>query len=243
MEPIAIAATKRTITGKHVSKLRKAGSLPAVLYGHEVETQTIEINERDFSKVLKSAGESTIVNLVVAGKTQPVLIHDVQHHYLTEVPIHVDFFAVNMTEKLKVKVPLHFVGESMAVKSLGGTLVKNLAEVEVECLPADLPHAIEVDISAIATFEIVIRLSDLKVSGKVEVLGNPQELVVSVVPPRSEEEMKALDEVVTEDVTAVEGVIKPEEGVVAEVGEEVKEPKKEEKPAKGGSASGGKEKE
>src|SRR3989344_4701434 len=243
MEPIAITATKRTITGKHVSKLRKAGSLPAVLYGHEVETQTIEINERDFAKVLKTAGESTIVNLVVDGKTQPVLIHDVQNHYLTEAPIHVDFFAVNMTEKLKVKVPLHFVGESMAVKSLGGTLVKNLAEVEVECLPADLPHAIEVDISAIVTFEIVIRLSDLKVSGKVEVLGNPQELVVSVVPPRSEEEMKALDEVVTEDVTAVEGVIKPEEGVVAEVGEEVKEPKKEEKPAKGGSASGGKEKE
>src|SRR3989344_4699698 len=244
MEPIAIAATKRTITGKHVSKLRKAGSLPAVLYGHEVETQTIEINERDFSKVLKSAGESTIVNLVVAGKTQPVLIHDVQHHYLTEVPIHVDFFAVNMTEKLKVKVPLHFVGESMAVKSLGGTLVKNLAEVEVECLPADLPHAIEVDISAIVTFEIVIRLSDLKVSGKVEVLGNPQELVVSVVPPRSEEEMKALDEVVTEDVTAVEGVIKPEADTeAAPVGEETKEPKKEEKSAKGPAASGGKEKE
>ena len=238
MEPIAITATKRTITGKHVSKLRKAGSLPAVLYGHEVETQTIEINERDFAKVLKTAGESTIVNLVVDGKTQPVLIHDVQNHYLTEAPIHVDFFAVNMTEKLKVKVPLHFVGESMAVKSLGGTLVKNLAEVEVECLPADLPHAIEVDISAISNFEIVVRLSDLKVADKVEILGNPQELVVSVVPPRSEEEMKALDEVVTEDVTAVEGVIKPEETAVAEVGEEAK---KEEKSREAGSASGGKE--
>ncbi len=232
MAQIAITATKRTVTGKRVNKLRIAGNLPAVLYGHKVETQAIEINERDFSKALKTAGESTIVNLVVDGKSQPVLIHDVQHHYLTEAPIHVDFFAVNMTEKLKVKVPLHFIGESMAVKSLGGTLVKNLAEVEVECLPADLPHAIEVDITAITNFEEVIRLSDLKVADKVEILGNPQELVVSVVAPRSEEEMKALDEAVTEDVTAVEGVVKPEETVVAE-GEE---PKKEEKKDKEKSA-------
>lgn len=247
MAQIAITATKRTVTGKRVSKLRKAGNLPAVLYGHNVENQQIEINDRDFSKALKTAGESTIVNLVVDGKPQPVLIHDVQHHYLTEAPIHVDFFAVNMTEKLKVNVPLHFIGESMAVKSMGGTLVKNLSEVEVECLPADLPHAIEVDITGITNFEEVIRLSDLKVVGKVEVLGNPQELVVSVVPPRSEAEMSALDEAIKEDVTAVEGVVKPEETIEAS-GDDAKSRTagsasggKEEKPAKGESVSGGKE--
>ena len=224
MEQIAIAATKRAVSGKHVSKLRTSGKLPAVLYGHNVENQQIEINERDFAKAFKSAGESTIVNLVVDGKTQPVLIQEVQHHYLHGQPIHVDFYAVNMSEKLKVKIPLHFNGESVAVKAMGGTLVKNLAEIEVECLPADLPHSIEVDISSLNTFEDAIRISDLKVSDKVAILGNPEEVVVLVAPPRSEEEMASLNAEVKEDVTAVEGVVKPEP--VAE-GEEVKKDKEE----------------
>src|SRR5882724_4104305 len=140
MENIAITATKREVSGKRVKKLRTVGQLPAVLYGHNVKNQQIEISEKDFAKAFKSAGESTLVNLVVDGTTQPVLIHEVQHHYLNDNPIHVDFYAVNMSEKLKVRVPLHFMGEAPAVKSLGGTLVKNLSELEVECLPADLPQ-------------------------------------------------------------------------------------------------------
>lgn len=210
MEQIAIQATKRTVTGRQVAKLRAAGKLPAVLYGHKVDTQQIELNEKEFAKAFKSAGESTIVSLIVDGKPQPVLIQEVQRHYLYDQPIHVDFYAVDMSQKLKVKVPIHLVGESAAVKTLGGTLVKNLTEVEVECLPADLPHAIEVDISILGGFEDMVRLSDLKVGSRVVVLGNPDELIVNVAPPRSEEEMKALDEVVTEDVTKVEGVVKPE---------------------------------
>ena len=230
---VAITATKREITGRRVAGLRKAGKLPGVLYGHEVKTQHIEMNERDFAKAFKTAGESTIVNLVVDGQTQPVLIHDVQNHYLNGQPIHVDFYAVDMTEKIKVKVPLHFIGEAPAVKALGGTLVKNLIEVEVECLPGDLPHDFEVDISNLNTFEDVIRVSDLKVSDKVIVLAPPDEVAVTVAPPRTEEEMKSLEEVVTEDVTKVEGVVKPEATVEAAEGEgkekEVKAEKKEKK--------------
>lgn len=210
MEPIAIQATKRKTLGKAVKILRKQGKLPGVLYGHDVATLEIELSERDFAKAFKSAGESTIVNLSVDGKTHPVLIHEVQHHYLTDQPIHVDFYAINMAEKIKVRVPLTFVGEAAAVKTMGGTLVKNLSEVEVECLPADLPHAIEVDISALNTFEDAIRVSDLKVDSKVIIHANPEEVVVIVAAPRSEEELKALEETVTEDVTKVEGVVKPE---------------------------------
>ncbi|HTL39692.1 MAG TPA: 50S ribosomal protein L25 [Methylomirabilota bacterium] len=221
---IAITATKREALGKRVKGLRQAGKLPGVLYGHNVSNQALEINEKDFTKAFKNAGESTIVNLVVDGKTQPVLIHEVQNHYLTGQPIHVDFYAVNMTEKIKVKVPLHFIGESAAVKALGGTLVKNLAEVEVECLPGDLPHSFEVDISALNTFEDAIRVSDIKISDKVAIVGSPDEVAVTVAPPRSEEEMKALEEApVAEDVTKVEGVIKPE--AKTENGEEDQEKK------------------
>lgn len=198
------------------------------MYGHNVENQTIEINERDFAKAFKTAGESTIVNLVVDGKTQPVLIQEVQNHYLNGQPIHVDFYAVNMSEKLKVKVPLHFTGESAAVKTMGGTLVKNLTEVEVECLPTDLPHEIDVDITPLNTFDDAIRVSDLKVSGKVALLVKPEEVVVLVAPPRTEEEMASLNAEVKEDVTAVEGVVKPEP-VAAEGAEQPKKEPEEKK--------------
>ncbi len=231
MEQIAIQATKRDVTGKRVKTLRNAGKLPAVLYGHNVENQQLEINERDFAKAFRAAGESTIVNLIVDGKTQPVLIHDVQNHYLNDQPIHVDFYAVNMTEKIKVNIPIHFVGESQAVKAMGGTLVKNLSEVEVECLPTDLPQAFEVDISVLNTFEDAIRLSDLKVGSKVQIIGNLEEQIANVVPPRSEEEMAALNEEVKEDVTAVEGVVKPVEAEAAAT-DAKDEKKKEDKPAK-----------
>jgi len=235
MAQIAIQATKREVVGKPVKNLRKAGKLPAVLYGFNTANTQIEIDLKEFISAFKSAGESTVVNLVVDGKTFPVLIHEVQNHYLNDRPIHVDFYAVNMTEKVKVHVPLRFIGESAAVKALGGTLVKSLSEVEVECLPADLPNHLEVDISSLNTFEDAIRLSDLKIPGKVELAGSKEEVIVTVAAPRTEEEMKSLEEKVTEDVTKVEGVVKPEapvegaEGEVKEAKEAKKETKKEEK--------------
>ncbi|MEJ0021945.1 MAG: 50S ribosomal protein L25 [Candidatus Doudnabacteria bacterium] len=232
MENIAIEATKRTILGKRVKTLRQAGKLPGILYGHNTETAEIEIKEKDFSKAFKQAGESTLVNLVMDGKTTPVLIYDVQHHYLNGQPLHVDFYAVNMTEKLKVRVPIQFTGESQAVKGLGGTLLKNLSDVEVECLPADIPKYFEIDISSLNTFEDAIRIQDLKVSDKVTILAKPDEVIVNVAPPRTEEEMKELSEKpVVEDVTLVEGVLKPEETPEAVAGDEKAEKpeKKEEK--------------
>jgi large subunit ribosomal protein L25 len=217
MAEISITATKRAVTGKPVNKLRKNGRIPAVVYGHNIKPESLEISANDFLKVFRQAGESTIIDLTMEGKATPVLIQDVQNHYLTEQPIHVDFFAVNMSETLKATVPLHFEGESFAVKSLGGILARNLSEVEVECLPADLPKEIVIDISVLKTFEDSVRVADLKVSEKVKINENPDEVIVAVTPPRSEEEMKALDEKPVEvDVTAVEGVVKPTDTPAAE---------------------------
>lgn len=224
MEPITITAQKREQLGKHVAKIRKEDNLPGVLYGHEISSQSIQVNAKEFGKAFKKTGESTIVSLMLEGKARPVLIHEVQNHYLTGEPIHVDFYAVNMNEKLKASVSLHFIGESPAVKTLGGVLIKNLSEVEIECLPADLPPYFEIDISKLINFDDSIRVSDIVVSEKVKILARPEELITIVTAPRTEAELAELEAApVAEDVSAVEGVADKEESVEGEEG------KKEEK--------------
>jgi len=125
-------------------------------------------------------------------------------------PDHVDFFEVNMSETLTATVPLEFTGESAAVKAMGGTLVKVISEVEVQCLPKDLPHQLEVDISALKSFEDVITLADLALPSGVALTADPEEVIAKVQPPR---DMDAeLAGPVEEDVSKVEGVAdKPEE--------------------------------
>lgn len=226
-----IEASPREIKGKAVRTLRGQGQLPAVLYGHNVAAQSLAVPASSFNKVFKEAGESTIVKLKVNG-SEPVnvLIQDVQRHNTLDQITHVDFYQVNMNEKLKAKVPLVFVGESQAVKAQGGTLVHVFSEVEVESLPADLPHEIQVDISGLNAFEDVVRIKDLNVDhSKVKILVDDPELVVaSIQRPRTEEELKELSEApVAADVAAVEGVAEPAPEAAPE-GEDVAEPVKKE---------------
>ncbi len=168
-----------------------------MLYGHAVKNQALLVNAVEFEKVFKAAGESTIVNLMSEdGKTHPVIIQEVQLDRLSHRPIHVDFYQVSMTEKLKAYVVLEFIGEAPAVKTMGGVLFKQLNEVQVECLPADLPHNINVDISRLKTFDDAIYIKDLPVSGKVKILAPAEETVVKVQPPRDIE--KELSQTVDE---------------------------------------------
>jgi len=204
MDKIQLKSQARDVKKVTPKALRKQGLIPAILYGHNVANMPLTVSFNEFERVLKKAGESTIIDLITDdGKTHPVLIHDVQMHYLKSTPEHIDFYEVSMTEKLKAAVALEFVGESTAVKNLGGVLVKILNEVEVECLPSDLPHNIEVDISALKTFDDEIAVKDLKVSGKVSILTDASELVVKIQPPRDVEAELATP--VVEDVSAVEG--------------------------------------
>ena len=188
MEKLELKAQARTETGKQISKLRNQGLIPAVLYGKKIQNANLAVNAGDFEKLLKKAGESTIVELVTDdNKKHSVIIHDVQYHFLKSHPIHVDFFEVSMTEKLRASIVLEYKGESKAVKTLGGVLMKLLSDVEVECLPSDLPHSIEVDISHLDTFENSVHIRDLKVSPKVKILNPAEETVAKVQPPRSVE--------------------------------------------------------
>jgi large subunit ribosomal protein L25 len=226
MEKLSIKATKRDLKGAKPAKLRKEGILPAVLYGHKVENQALSLNAREFDKILKKAGESTIIEVATDdGKNHPVLIHAVQYHYLSSEPTHVDFYEVSMTEKLKAMVVIEFIGEAPATKTLGGILVKTLSEVEVECLPADLPHNIPVSLETLKTLTDSIHVKDLSVPAKVKILTGEDELVAKIQPPRDVE--AELSAPIVEDISKVEGAAedKPQTAEEAKAGDKKEEKK------------------
>lgn len=191
------------------STIRSQGRIPAVAYGRGIPSRALSVSFLDFSRVYGKAGENTLVELSLA-KEKPfkALIHDVQVDPLSGKFIHIDFYQVRMDEKVETSVPLTFVGESPAVRSLGGILIKALDEVEVSCLPADIPHEFSVDVSVLETFSDQIRISDIVAPKGVLIVSEPETAVALVERPRSDAEMAALDEKVEADVSAVEGVVK-----------------------------------
>ncbi len=216
MEKLSLEASLRP--AYTAAKLRAEGFIPAIVYGQHKATEHLAVAYPLFEKTFRKAGESTLINLMVDGKAKNVIVQDVQRHYLTGKYIHADFYEVSMTEKMTATVALEFTGVSEAVKALSGTLVTNLHEIQVECLPADLPHNIVVDISSLKTFEDSIKVEDLKVDSKVQILTPAEETIAKVTPPRDVEAELAAP--IVEDVSKVEGAAedKPE----AEGAEEAK---------------------
>ncbi len=203
------AATRHA--GSALQTKRNEGLIPAVLYGHGVESRAIELDHRLFTRAFREAGENTIIALSVDGEAAvSVLVKDAELHPTTNRYIHADFFQVRMDEKIEAAVPIEFVGEAPAVREQGGVLVRALDEVEVVALPADLPHTIEADLSKLVTFDDVIKVADLPVAEGVEIRNDTEAVVALVEAPRTEAEIAALDEKVEEDVTKVAGVEKPE---------------------------------
>lgn len=232
---LKLATKKRTKKGE---KDLRADNVPAILYGKGIENEQLWVNKKIFDKVYDEAGESTILKLALEGDGERnVVVKDVQKDILSGQPIHVDFYQVRMDEEIEAEVEFVFVGESAAVKELGGVLVKNMDSVDIKCLPGDLLSKIEVDISRIKTFDDYIYIKDLKIPDKVEVLVDAETVVAMVSAPRTEEEMAELETEVKEDVTKVEGVVKEDEAAVE--GSEEKEKSGKEKSA---SPGGGEEK-
>jgi large subunit ribosomal protein L25 len=201
MDKIVISATTRDSFGKKVAELRKAGQIPAVVYGNNKENATVTLDAKEFGKAFASAGHSAIVELKVDdGAGENVLIQDITVDPVRSEISHADFYRVNMNKTIRTEVPLHFVGESPAVFQQEGSLFKNIEEVEVETLPANLPPHIEIDISGLDDFSKSIHISDIKAPEGVEILEDAEQLICKVDPPRSEEEMAALDEEIGEAI-------------------------------------------
>lgn len=224
MAEIMLKAKKRTIFGKRLTRERREGQLPAIVYGKAVASQPLFLAREEFAKVFSRAGANTIVKLEIedpeSGKkeTRSVLIHDVTREPVTGKPIHADFYQIRTDEKVRVAVPLVFSGESAAVKTEGGILVKAMQEIKVEAFPPHLPHELTVDISSLNTFEDKIYVKNLAVPENVTVISDPGAIVALVQPPRSEEELKALTE---KPVEAVEEVKVETEEKKAEAAAEV----------------------
>jgi large subunit ribosomal protein L25 len=212
----SLAAAHRDVTGKKVAHLRKAGKLPAVVYGHGVASTNVTVDAHEFEQLRRRSGPNTLIDLTVDGsKPDPVLVSDVQLHRVTQRPLHADLFLVRMTEELTVDVPLVATGESEAVNTHGGTLLHPIEHVRVKALPDHQPQSILYDVSSLATFDDVIRLRELEIPSDVTLLTDPEEIVAKVIPPRVEEVEVP---VAAEGVEGAEGA-EPTEGGPAGEGE------------------------
>lgn len=211
-----LAATQRDVTGKRVAHLRRAGQLPAVVFGHGMTSQSLSLDSHEFEQLQRRIGQNALVDLTVDGKkATPVLVHGVQRDPVYRRMLHVDLFAVRMTEELTVDVPLVSVGESTAVDKLGGTLLHMLESVKVKALPDHLPQSIDLPIDSLVDFDATVHVRDLAIPSDVTLLTDPDEIVARVQQPRIEEEPVVA---VAEGEEAAEG-----EGAAAEGGAETAE--------------------
>jgi large subunit ribosomal protein L25 len=182
-----LSASHRTITGKAVARLRRAGQLPAVAYGHSEPSTNLVVDAHAFEQLRRHVGPNTLIDLAVDGKKpRPALIHGVQIHPITRRPLHVDFLLVRMSEELTVDVPLVPVGESPAVELHGGTLLQLVDTVKVRARADHLPQEIAVPVERLVDFETVLHVRDLAVPAGVTILTDPDEVVAKVAPPRVE---------------------------------------------------------
>jgi large subunit ribosomal protein L25 len=183
-----LQADTRTVTGKKVAHLRHEGRLPAVVYGHGVASESVSVDAHEFDLLKRHVGASTLVDLTVdGGKARPVLVHAIQVNPITRRPIHIDLFAVRMTEELTVEVPLVGQGAAPATE-LGGTLVHPVSSVRVRALPDKLPESLHYDLSKLVDYDVTCTVADLVVPDGVTVQADEHEVIARVLAPRVEVE-------------------------------------------------------
>jgi len=206
-----LKASPRQPLGKRSRRLIREGKLPAILYGHNTVPVPVTLDRLEFQKVFVKSGRTHLVDLVLdGGRTEKVLVREIQTHPRQLGPIHVDFYQVNLQEKIEVEVPVRLTGESAPVKRGDADILQPLHAIRVECLPSDIPASFEVDITPLEEIEMELRVADLTVPKGVSLLVDAEELVVKIVHKR---ELK-----VEEEIPAAEAVV-PAEGEAAAEGE------------------------
>lgn len=216
MTDLVLTAEKRTVIGKHVSRLRRAGFLPAVVYGPDSAPMSIQLNARESSRVIRRIAGTQLVDLVVEGQTRKVLVHELQRDSIRGDYTHVDFYAPDMTKPFRVAIPIHLVGSSFAVTGHSGVLVRGVTDLGIECLPSDLIPSVDVDISPITEIGQAIFVRDVRVPDNIRIISDPDDMIARVTYQSKEEDLSAAPAVASTEVEVVEKGKKDEEGEEAE---------------------------
>lgn len=192
---IELEVRPRSVLGKKVKALRREGLTPANIYGHNVESQAVQVPTEELRHVLKSAGRNEIVYLRLDGEDpRPTFVRDIQQNPVTDAILHIDFFQISLREKLKADVPIHLVGLAPAVDTYGGILMHGLDHVSVEALPTEVPSFIEIDVSSLAEINQALHVSDLELPEGVTLLTDVEQVIAKVAPPAVEPEPEVEEE-------------------------------------------------
>ena len=213
MEATKLTAEHRTTVRKGLGPLRRGGLMPAVLYGADKKPVSLQLNSREASKTLNRIVGTALIDLSVNGEPHKTLVREIQRNFVTDEILHVDFFEVDMNRTMRVSIPVRLVGAAPAVVTLGGILVRGLAEIEIECLPGDLMNEVTVDLGQLKEINTSIHVSDLVLPATIKVLTNPDEQIARV-------NYASLEEVATEKIETTAEVEVVEKGKKEEAEEE-----------------------
>jgi large subunit ribosomal protein L25 len=206
MADVQLSVDPREVTGKKVKSLRRQGIIPAHLYGRGTDSLALQAPQQAVTHLLRTAGRNAIIDLQIGGEPQarPVVLRSVQRDPVSGELVHLDFFQVSLTEKMKVGVPLVLVGEAPAVSVFGGVLLQSLDHLNIEALPTDVPQHVEIDVSHLDALDSALFVRDLPIPSGVHVLDDPGLVVAKVAAPRLAVEVeKAAEE--EEAAAAAEG--------------------------------------
>ncbi len=188
MEKVVFKATKRTLVGKQVSQLRRAGQLPGVIYGHNYEPTPISLDAHIIGQLLPHMTSSSLVTINLDGKEIPALVREKQKNYIKNIYTHIDFQAISLTETIRTEVSIHFHGLAPAIKNFSAAIVNNMDTIEVEALPNDLPERFDVDLSVLEKIGDSIHVRDLVIPAGVTVLSDPSEMIAVATATHEEVE-------------------------------------------------------
>jgi large subunit ribosomal protein L25 len=187
MEAVKLTAEHRTTVRKGLGSLRRGGLMPAVLYGADKKPVSLQLNSREASKTLNRLVGTVLIDLTVNGEQHKTLVREIQRNFVTDEILHVDFYEVDMGRTMRVSIPVRLVGAAPAVVTLGGVLVRGLAEIEIECLPGDLINEIAVDLGVLKEINNSIHVSDLVLPSTIKVLTHLDEQIARVTYASQEE--------------------------------------------------------
>jgi len=235
MEELKINAARRDVLGKRNRFLRSQGFTPAHLFGHSLESLTLQCNTNELKKIVAHAGTTRLVSLKIDGEKTPksVFVREIQRDALGKILLHVDFYQVTKGEKMTMDVPIVLIGEAPAMKGKGRMISRGITVLSIECLPEKVPPQIEVDISSLVDLEQAIHVKDIVLDPDIAVHVDPEQLVVKVtevIIKIEEEKPVAAEEVAAEGEEGAEGTEGAAEKTTAEAG--AAKPEKAEKPEK-----------